>query len=79
MAAVPQRQHVLERPEPDRRFLRPASPVSHPATPPPPTAPKELFAPSMRERLWVTLVSVALKPFSWFIRCRYCWRGRFRV
>jgi len=40
---------------------------------------KERFKPQWTERLWARLVCVALKPFSWLIRCKYCWRGRFRA
>jgi hypothetical protein len=42
-------------------------------------ASRERFEPRWTERLWVRLVCLALKPFSWLLRCKCCWRGRLRA
>jgi hypothetical protein len=31
------------------------------------------------EEVWAVLVCVALSPFGWLVRCRACWRGRWRT
>lgn len=78
MAARPQRQHPLDRSERAHPFLRPHRQVAQPVAPPP-IAPRERFEPPWIERLWVRLVCLALKPFSWLHRCKCCWRGRLRA
>jgi len=79
MAASPLRQNQPERPHPDRT-VRPspsgprlsrveASSVAQPGP----------VEPRWTDALWVTLVCGALRPFSWLMRCRRCWRGRFHA
>jgi len=78
MTARPQRQHPLNRPEQARPLLRPHRQAGQQEAPPP-IAPRKPFEPPWTEQLWVLLVCQALKPFSWLLRCKCCWRGRLRA
>jgi hypothetical protein len=35
--------------------------------------------PRLSALIWAVLVSHALRPVGWLVRCRCCWRGRRRT
>jgi hypothetical protein len=35
--------------------------------------------PRLSALIWTVLLSGALRPVVWLLRCRWCWRGRFRT